>query len=217
VQFVVQTLQSLTPAPARAGFLCLGGSFNPIHLGHLICSRAVAERCGYAGVRLIPAATNPHKAATDLAETRHRLAMCQAAVAGDPFFLVDPIELNREGPSYTFDTVTQLLASGAEPGPKVAWLVGADHLGRLHAWHRFAELIERVDFVVMQRAGEPIDLEGMDGRVKTLALQMVRAPQIEISSTALRHRVRAGMPIRNLVPPEVARYIADHRLYVANQ
>lgn len=196
--------------------LCLGGSFNPIHVGHLVCARAAAEAAGFAGVRLIPAGANPHKKAADLADASHRLTMCQLAVAGDPFFFVDDREIRRGGASYTFDTATSLLDSRAEPDHRVAWLIGTDLLGRLHTWHRFDELRKIVDFVVMRRAGQPAATIDLDPRVAAMAKTLVEVPQIEISSTDIRERVRAGKSIEHLVPPAVARLIANEGIYLSS-
>src|SRR5687767_1888001 len=106
--------------------LCFGGSFNPVHHGHLICARAVAEIGGYDRVRLIPSRQPPHKpAAPDLATPEQRLKMCQLAVEGSSLFTVDDIELRRAGPSYTLETARELSRQGMKI---VHWLIGADML-----------------------------------------------------------------------------------------
>lgn len=206
MQSVVQT-PSRSPLAAR---LCLGGSFNPIHAGHLICARIAAEEAGFGGVRLIPTGSNPHKPAADLAAAEHRVAMCRLAVAGDPFLELDDREARRPGPSYTFDTAAEL---AAETRQRVAWLIGTDLLARLHTWHRFDELVEAVDIVVMRRAGHPIPLEGLHPRVAALAGKAVVVPAIEISATMIRTRVQAGLPVTDLVPACVARYLANTGVY----
>src|ERR1700677_2789943 len=124
--------------------LCLGGSFNPIHHGHLICSRAAAEVAGYQQVALIPSNHPPHKAG-DLApaDAKHRAAMCRLAVAGTDLFNVNESELSRPGPSYTIDTARALLDSGWK---SVDWLIGSDSLPGLATWHRAEELVELVTF-----------------------------------------------------------------------
>jgi len=199
--------------------LCLGGSFNPVHVGHLICARFAAERAGFGGVRLVVAQVNPHKLgpadAADLAPADDRLSMCQAVAAGDPFFTVDARELARPGPSYTLETARSLLADGSEPGPRVAWLIGTDHLPRLHGWHGFADggLSDVVEFVVMRRAGHPVDLGPLDPRVRAIAERSVEVPQIEVSSTLVRRRVRAGRSVAHLTPPDVVGHIERGGLY----
>lgn len=192
--------------------LCFGGSFNPIHVGHLVVSRAVAEACGFDGVLLIPSATPPHKLPTaDLAEPHERLSMCQIVAQADPFFAVSGIELKRSGPSYTLDTVRELKASGM---PEVNWMIGADMLNYLPKWHNPLELIEEAKLWVALRPGHEIDWEGFPKAFRKLREQVVRAPLLEISATEIRQRVRAGKPLKYLVPQEVEHYLIDRRLYV---
>lgn len=192
--------------------LCFGGSFNPIHVGHTICARFAAEEAGFAGVRLVPSAANPHKPDANLASAELRLSMIRAAVGADPFFLLDPIETRRGGVSYTFDTARALIDAG-EPAP-VSWLIGTDLLPRLHTWHRFDELISILRFVVMKRAGQVVPFESCDPRVKDACLDVVEVPQIEISSTLIRQRIAAGKPIDGLVHPVVQKLIETNGLYL---
>ena len=135
--------------------LCFGGSFNPIHNGHLICAQAVAAKAGYDRVLLIPSAQPPHKPAdVDLAPTPHRLAMCRLAAQTVAGLDVDDIETRRSGPSYTLDTVHEL---GGRLGTPVHWLIGADMLLYLPKWHRPLDLLRDVNFVIMRRPGYEID------------------------------------------------------------
>src|SRR5579864_6055283 len=120
------------------GTLYFGGSFNPIHYGHLICARAVAEASGSDRLVLIPTAQSPHKPGFgDAAPAIHRLQMCRLAVKEQPLFEVSDIELGRGGPSYTIDTAAELATRGEHP---IRWLIGADMLLDLPHWHRAAEL-----------------------------------------------------------------------------
>src|SRR5688572_25793218 len=129
--------------------LCFGGSFNPIHHGHLICARAVAERAGFQKVLLIPSAQPPHKPdVSQIADSSHRLAMCEAAVRGEPFFEVSDIEVTGQGPSYTIMTARELRKRGWE---KVSWLIGADMVRILPQWHQPEALLNEVEFVAMAR------------------------------------------------------------------
>src|SRR5690606_12868952 len=119
--------------------LWFGGSFNPIHNGHLICARAVAERAGFDKIVLVPSAQPPHKPdATDLASPQDRATMCRIATQEDPLFAVDDLELTRPGASYTIDTVAELKQRGEQ---EVNWLIGADMLAILPQWHRPEDLI----------------------------------------------------------------------------
>jgi nicotinate-nucleotide adenylyltransferase len=193
------------PSPTPSVRLCLGGSFDPIHYGHILCARFAAEQSGLAGVRILPAARSPHKAAdADLADAGRRLRVIRAALAADPFFLIDDRELRRPPPSYTLQTVQSLLADG-HPAP-VPWLIGADHLPRLHTWFGFDELIKLTRFIVMRRPGHAIETETLDPRVKPLVeTGLIDIPQIDISSTLIRQRLRAGLPITHLMPPAAER------------
>ena len=191
--------------------LCFGGSFNPIHFGHLLCAEAVAKSAGFEQILLIPSAQPPHKPnATDLAPAEDRLAMCRLAAADDPLFAVSDIETRRGGPSYTIDTAAELKQQGFVT---VHWLIGADMLMFLPHWHRAADLIRQVDFIVMARPGWTIDWSALPEEFRGLRSHMVAAPLIDISATEIRRRVREGRPIDDLVPAAVAAYIAEHMLY----
>lgn len=191
--------------------LCFGGSFNPVHAGHLLVARAVAEASGFDRVVLIPSAQPPHKPeAADLADARHRLAMCQAVANRDPFFEVEALELERDGPSYTLETARELKRRG---WPKVAWLIGADMVQILPKWHKPQELLAELELIIAQRPSYEIDWQSLPEPFRLLKRQVVRAPLIEISASDIRRRVVEGKSIRYLVPPEVERYITDHGLY----
>src|SRR5438874_10001193 len=111
--------------------LCFGGSFNPIHNGHLICAQAVAQKAGYDRVLVIPSAQPPHKPTADLASATDRLAMCKLAVQGRDLFEISDIETRRAGPSYTLDTARELRRAGLND---IHWLIGADMLLYLPKW-----------------------------------------------------------------------------------
>jgi nicotinate-nucleotide adenylyltransferase len=197
--------------------LCLGGSFNPIHHGHLICARTVAEIAGFGNVLLIPSANPPHKPGSpDMADAAHRLKMCRLAIqtkqpASGVQFDVSDIELERsDRPSYTIETVREFKRRG---WPSVHWLIGADMLNFLPNWHEAAALLREVDFVVMARPGVPIDWKTLPGELSFLQKNVVPAPLIDISSSEIRRRLRVGLNIQYLTPPEVVDYITEHKLY----
>jgi nicotinate-nucleotide adenylyltransferase len=192
--------------------LCLGGSFNPIHHGHLICARAVMEHAGYERVMLIPSAQPPHKSAhANLAPAQERLRMCQLVVQSSATFVVDEIELKRTGPSYTIDTARELKASRG--WSEVHWLIGADMLNYLPQWHRADALLREVHFVVMARPGFDFDWQGLPAGFQHLRERVIEAPRIDISSTQIRDRVRAGMSIDFLTPAPVVDHIQERHLY----
>jgi nicotinate-nucleotide adenylyltransferase len=137
--------------------------------------------------------------------------MCQAVSRADPIFEVDSLELNRTGPSYTIDTVRELVRRGASR--PVSWLIGADMLQILPKWHRPADLLREVHFVIARRPGSVIDWLSLPPEFRHLEANVVKAPLLQISATEIRRRVAEGRSIRYLVPPEVEQYIAEHRLY----
>jgi nicotinate-nucleotide adenylyltransferase len=196
--------------------LCLGGAFNPIHHGHLLCARAAAEALGIETVLLIPTHEPPHKklqrdsADSDIAAADHRLTMCRLAVAGVDGFQVDDRELRRPGPSYTIDTLRELNREGWS---KIPWLIGADQVIKLHTWREPHELLKAADFVVLARPGFELDWQAMAPEYRFLAERVVAAPAIDISGTEIRRRVAEGRPIDFLTPPAVCRYIKENGLY----
>lgn len=192
--------------------LCLGGSFNPIHHAHLIVARSVAEQLGYARIRLIPAAQSPFKTQNPgMAAARDRLAMCRLAVANDPMFDVDSLELDRTGPSYTIDTVRAFKARGEQA---VHWLIGMDLLPTLPNWHEAADLMKEVQWVVVGRPEYTVNWGALPESLRHLQQSYVaQSPLVQISATEIRRRVAAGQGIRYLTPDAVCDYIAQHRLY----
>ena len=190
--------------------ICFGGSFNPVHHGHLICARAVAEAAGFDRVVLIPNALSPLKLTNETASPVHRLAMCRLAVQGDETFEVDDVELARGGSSYTIDTAREICRRGWE---EVHWLVGADMVNLLPKWHEPDALLREVAFVLMARPGHPIDWAGLPPNVQHLRDRVIEAPLIQISATEIRRRVSSGLPIDYLTPPAVCDYIAANGLY----
>lgn len=197
-----------------------GGSFNPIHFGHLISARSVAEQAGLDRVVLIPAAVPPHKRGAALAPPADRLAMARCAVAGDPLFEVSDIELRRSGPSFTYDTVTEFRAM-LPSGTRLCWLIGADSLPELATWSRVQRLVAEVEILTATRPGwdpagvnlQPLREAVGDAAVAQLLRGCVATPAIEISASDIRARVAAGRTIRYLVPAGVEEYIAAKQLY----
>ncbi|HEX8912931.1 MAG TPA: nicotinate (nicotinamide) nucleotide adenylyltransferase [Humisphaera sp.] len=191
--------------------LCFGGSFNPIHHGHLLVARAAAEAAGFGQILLIPSAQPPHKpAGPDLASASDRLTMCQLAVQGMAGFTVSDLELKRATPSYTLETARLLRQSGL---PEVAWLIGADTVPQLRKWHQPEQLLKEVQFVVVRRPGTDMDWSAVEPPYRHLKDHVVDAPLIDVSATEIRNRVRAGKPIDFFTPPAVVEYIRDRGLY----
>ena len=197
----------------------LSGSFDPPHLGHLHVARCARDELALDEVRLIPAAIPPHKRARELADGRHRLAMLALVARGQPWLVVDPRELERGGPSYTFDTLAALRAEG-RPADALFFLIGSDSLVDLADWWRAPEIVELATFVTVPRDPASTDLGRAQVRARFAAPAAERilrhvldAEMLPISSSQIRARVRAGQPIVELVPAAVADYIERTGLY----
>lgn len=195
----------------------LGGTFNPVHMGHLIAAQSAAENYDLSKVLFVPCATPPHKGRSSLASTEHRLAMLEAAIEGNLRFEICDLEVRRDGPSYTIDTIRQLRRQ--YPRCSLHFIIGADTLTELHMWKDIHELLTLCRFVTLARPGSPLeqinpgDL-GLDPPwPERLLKDVCRGQAISISSSDLRHRLAEGMAVRYLVPPEVEMYIVEHGLY----
>jgi nicotinate-nucleotide adenylyltransferase len=192
----------------------LGGTFNPPHLGHLVCAEEAYLHLGLARVTLIPARTPPHKPVDEEPGIDHRLAMCRLAIAGhEDRFAVSDIESRRAGPSYTVDTLEALNAD--EPESELFLIVGADVAIGFPSWREPERVLSLATLAVAQRPGTSRDavereLRRVPGGERARFFEM---PEIGISSTMLRHRARASEPTTYLVPDTVRSYIDRHRLY----
>jgi nicotinate-nucleotide adenylyltransferase len=184
-----------------------GGSFDPVHDAHLALARAALTALTLDKVIFVPAG-NPWQRAPLKASGKHRLAMVQLAISGEPRFTVDDCELTREGPSYTIDTL-ELLAARM---PDAQWmlLLGADQWARLPTWHRWQDILQHAQIAVAQRASEPLNTPP---QLQNVAVQTIPMLQMVTSSTQIRARLAGGASIAGLVPQAVAQYIAKHQLY----
>jgi nicotinate-nucleotide adenylyltransferase len=177
-----------------------GGTFDPIHHGHLILARDALEQLGLDRVIFIPAAISPHKLAFVAAAPQTRVEMLRAAIEGEPRFCLDTMELERPAPSYTVDTVEALRRR--ESAARIVCLIGQDNVAQLSTWHRFADLAKMVEFAVLDRTGS-----------KTDHPYPAIHRHLDISATAIRNRVARGQSIRYLVPPAVERIIQERQIY----
>ena len=189
----------------------LGGTFDPIHDGHLAIARRVRAALGLAGVVFIPAGMPPHKPGQAVSPGADRAAMIALAIAGDQGFGLSTIELDRPGPSYTADTLAGLGTDRA-----LEFILSAEAFAGFPGWHDPGRILALARLAVVPRAGaRPIDTGWLDANLPAWRdrVDFVAAPAVDISASVIRDRVRAGQSIDGLVPAAVADYIKAHHLY----
>jgi nicotinate-nucleotide adenylyltransferase len=184
-----------------------GGSFDPVHNAHVALAQSALDALHLDEVRWVPAG-NPWQKARQITAAEDRVAMVRAAMGHEPRFVLDLIEVNRQGPSFTLDTVRELQAARA--AAQWVLLIGQDQYKCLHTWKDWHALLGLVDLAVANRPG---DAREPHPDVQRFPHRMVPLPMLDISSTGVRTRVAAGLDISHLVPPGVARYIETHGLY----
>ncbi len=192
----------------------LGGTFDPIHHGHLVAAEEVHYQLGLDLVLLVPARTPPHKRQQPISPPDHRLKMVELAIGDNPHLAVSRVDMDRAGPCYTADTLAILRAQCTSVSD-LFFIEGADSLADILTWYQPQRLIELCDLAVVARPGVEVDLEGLERQLPGLTRRVhwVPTPRLEISSSDLRARVREGRPISYLVPPAVQAYILEHKLY----
>ena len=197
----------------------MGGTFDPIHNGHLIVAEAVRDNLHLDEVLFIPSARPPHKLGRDITSPEHRLAMTILATCFHQNFRVSTIEIMRKGPSYAVDTIDALKRE-YETGTEFYFILGADAALELSTWHNAQELIEKCNFIAATREGTNIDIKTIEAQFGDSArghIQRVITPKIEISSTDIRDKLRRGRSIKYLVPDTVEAYIRKEHLYNDNR
>jgi nicotinate-nucleotide adenylyltransferase len=190
----------------------LGGTFDPIHYGHLAIAEEVRVALALDRVLFVPAAYQPLKAHRPGADAHHRLAMARLACATNTFFSVSDVEIARPGPSYTVTTLQAF--HDAEPG-ELFFILGADALNDLPRWREAARIPELTSIVAVQRPGITLNMKPRFAALPALRerLTMIDGPRLDISSCELRQRAADKRPLRYLMPDSVVEYIAEHGLY----
>jgi len=207
----------------------LGGTFDPVHFGHLRMAQELRDELQLASVRFVPAASPPHRDQPQTAAA-HRVAMTRLAIAGNPAFSLDTRELDRPGPSYTFDTLTELRAELGRDTP-LCLLVGGDAFLGLPTWHRWRELLDLAHIVVAHRPGAIPSEAAMADELRALwekrrtddpaslhrspagNILLHRITALDIAASAIRSTLRHGRSVRYLLPDAVSDYIQTHHLY----
>ena len=195
----------------------LGGSFNPVHTGHLMMAQDALETFDLSTVLFVPCDTPAHKSANALLDPRHRVAMLELAIEGDLRFELCEAELERGGISYAVHTVQALRAR--YPRAELYFIIGSDSLRELHLWKDVDALLDLCRFITFARPGQGTgamtleDIQLKDPWPRRLLDSLSVTHVVDISSTEIRHRIAEGMSIRYLVPPGVEMYIVEHGLY----
>ena len=219
----------MTERGCRIGIL--GGTFDPIHCGHLAAAIAARDAFNLSRVLVLPSRIPPHRPVQPLASPFHRFAMACLAVSGLPRFEVSDDELRSEGPSYTADTLERQHASGIRAS-EIFFITGADAFADIATWKRYPEVLDLANFVVVTRPGHPIEslaerLPTLGSRMRTAVVEtepavtpsiyLLQAATPDVSSTLVRQRLGRGDAVTGLVPPLVEGHIHQHRLYLAAQ
>lgn len=191
----------------------LGGTFDPIHYGHLAAAEEARAKLNLREVVFVVAGLPPHKLDEEIAPAEDRYAMVELAVASNPHFSVSRIDIDRPGPSYTVDTIALLRQEWTE---EIYFIMGIDSLMEIDTWHQPQRLIQLCRLVAVERPGFVPDLERLEAAVPgiTARTEIIDMPEVDISSTDLQRRVREELPIKYQVPPGVEQYIYQHRLYL---
>ena len=193
----------------------MGGTFDPIHYGHLLAAERVREELCLQRIFFIPSGNPPHKSYEEMANAIERYDMVQLAIASNPYFEVMDIELKREGYSYTVDTISELsklLGSKC----KIYFIIGADNVLEIESWKNSAQLIKEVEFIVVPRPGkfeEQVKDKIIELRNKGVRIKVIEIPLVPIKSTDIRERVKSNRSIRHMVPEKVEAYIKQNNLY----
>ena len=183
----------------------MGGTFDPIHHGHLVAASEVAQSFDLDEVVFVPTGMPWQK--TKVTEAEHRYLMTVIATASNPRFTVSRVDIDRDGPTYTIDTLRDLKA--ARPDAELFFITGADAIAQILGWRNHDELWELAHFVAVSRPGHVLSTEGLPSE----DVSQLEVPALAISSTDCRARVREGHPVWYLVPDGVVQYIAKHHLY----
>jgi nicotinate-nucleotide adenylyltransferase len=209
----------------------LGGTFDPIHYGHLDAANAARSSLDLDEVLIVPSHDPPHRPTDPRTSPFHRFALVSLAIDGLEGFRASDVELTREGPSYTMDTLIALHADGLAAS-QIFFILGADAFAEIATWYAFPDVLDAANFVAIERPGTTIEVAlsrtpGLRDRALPPDVSMcetgrtcifvVEAHTRDVSSTSIRERIAAGRPIDDLVPPAVARHILRHRIYQATE
>ncbi|MBE9531918.1 MAG: nicotinate (nicotinamide) nucleotide adenylyltransferase [Proteobacteria bacterium] len=207
-----------------------GGTFNPVHFGHLRGAEEVIEKSSADRVLFIPVARPPHKDDVELSSPEHRLEMLRLAIEGNPAFAISELEIKRGGISYTIDTLSEILDSYSDK-PDLSLVIGTDSFNELSSWHRYVDILRLANLIVIRRPGEerekiedvlPVELAGSfcyDSKVDVFlnsegrSIKFLDSVQMDISSSMIREFISRGESVRHLTSDKVVDYIEKNKLY----
>jgi nicotinate-nucleotide adenylyltransferase len=192
----------------------IGGTFDPIHYGHLAAAEEARVKMHLERVLFVVAGVPPHKLNEEVTPVEHRLAIVSLAIASNPYFEISMVDVDRPGPSYTVHTIS-IMQEQMGQETEIFFIMGLDSLAELPTWHQPERLIESCRLVAVKRPGVDTDLAELESSVPGIAsrVDIIDMPEVDISSSELQQRVRDGLPIKYQVPEEVERYIMEHGLY----
>lgn len=189
----------------------MGGTFNPVHQGHLVAAEVIRDEFKLNEVVFVPSGKPPHKDNNEIVSPRNRWMMTVLAVATNGYFSTSSIEIEREGESYTYDTILRLKEIYGEE-TKCYFITGADAVAQISTWHKAQNLPSLTKFIAASRPGYKLDMEKIDSRFRKYTY-LVEVPALAISSTEIRKRIKKGKTIKYLVPEVVEKYIYKNNLY----
>jgi len=194
----------------------LGGTFDPIHIGHLILAEEVRAKLNLAEILFVPAGQPWLKVGSPISPAEHRVEMVRLAIADKPYFKLSTMEIERAGPTYTVDTIAELKAQlGTED--ELFFIIGWDNLAELPRWRQSSRLITMCCLVAVPRPGYPLpDLKALEASIPGLSqrVTLMDKPEVDISASVIRDRVTQGLSIRHLVPESIDEYIRQHKIYL---
>ncbi|TKJ28918.1 MAG: nicotinic acid mononucleotide adenylyltransferase [Chloroflexi bacterium B3_Chlor] len=192
----------------------IGGTFDPIHYGHLAAAEEARVKMDLERVLFVVAGVPPHKLDEEITPVEHRLAIVSLAIASNTHFEISRVDVDRPGPSYTVDTISILQKRWGQD-TEICFIMGLDSLVELPTWHQPKRLIQSCRLVAVSRPGVEIEIAELEASVPGISsrVEIIDMPEMDISSTELQQRVRDGLPIKYQVPEEVERYIMEHELY----
>jgi nicotinate-nucleotide adenylyltransferase len=198
----------------------MGGTFDPPHIGHTLPVADAAREFGLDRVWFVPNSTPPHKSRPGITDPFHRAAMVALAIQHHPEFLLSTRELTRQQVSYTYDTIVEMQSDF--PADRLYFVLGSDSFLEIDTWYRYRELIDRCEFIIINRGSDELELKRNLERLERLlqknlsrSFHFSRFPHVPVSSTEIRTSLEQGKSIRGLVPAEVESYVRRHGLYIA--